>query len=179
MVVERARTVQRVAIFRGEDEPRLLERIQNLRLDVWGQLMGGAAAARRFGQGAHDDKAWHVVYMEDGMLIAAGRLLLADTPDQVPDACSFAPYLEQMQFPCGILNRLVVSPRYQGRRLAREITLERIRCARECGAREVWVEVQAQRVSAMQRYGFVEVGRSLDETVAGDWRILRRCFRRP
>jgi len=166
--------MQQVVVFKGEDAPALLERIEAFRLDMWGELIGARLAVKRFGLDSFDDKAWHIAYLEEDCLVASGRLIIATCQSGVPDLCSFRPYLGLMEYPIGILNRLLVDREYRGRGMGTSINRERIKLARDHGVTGLWVEVQAHRAPSMEQLGFFEVGPSLDESIVGDWRIMRR-----
>ncbi len=162
---------QRV-IFKGEDDPALLEQVEAFRLRVWGDLIGIRLAVKRFGLDSFDYQAWHIAYIEEDGLIASGRLIVATSQSSVPDLCSFRPYLDQMTYPIGILNRLVVDRMYRRQGMATSINRDRIKLAREHGVTSIWVEIQTNRVPSMERLGFFDVGPSLDKSVVGDWRIM-------
>jgi hypothetical protein len=166
--------IQQMVVFKGEDDPALLKRIEKLRLEVWGELVGARLAAKRFGLDSFDYKAWHIAYIDDSDLIASGRLIIATCESGVPDLCSFRPYLGHMEYPIGILNRLFVNRTCRGRGMATCINEARIKLAHDYGVTSIWVEVQLHRAPSMERLGFFDVGPSLDKSVVGDWRIMRR-----
>jgi predicted GNAT family N-acyltransferase len=169
-----APVMQQLVVFKGEDDPALLERIGEFRLDVWGELVGASLAVKRFGLDSFDYKAWHVAYLDEGGVIASGRLIITTCQPDVPDLCSFRPYLGLMEYPVGILNRLVVDRKYRGMGMATSINTDRIKLARDHGVTDLWVEIQAHRAPSMKQLGFCDVGPSLDESIIGDWRIMRR-----
>ena len=168
--------VMQQVVFKGEDDPALLKRIEAFRLHVWGELVGARRAAKRFGLDSFDYKAWHIAYIEEGGLVASGRLIIATCQSGVPDLCSFRPYLGLMEFPVGILNRLLVDPMYRRQGLATSINKDRIKLARDHGVAGLWVEIQSNRVLSMKRLGFFDIGPSLDKTIIGDWRIMCRSI---
>lgn len=163
-----------VLIFKGEERVAMLRQIEAFRLNVWRQLIGADAATARFATERFDYTGWHIVHRSRGEIIATGRLLVVDELEQVPDLCSFAPYVKRMDFPIGFLNRLVVHPMHRRKGLGRRVNSQRLELSERLGVREVWVEVQDNRVGSMQRLGFEEVGRSHDSTISGNWRILRK-----
>jgi len=169
-----APVVQQVVVFKGGGDPALLKRIEAFRLEEWGNLIGAKLALKRFGLDSFDHKAWHIAYLEEGGVIASGRLIIATCQSDVPDICSFKPYLGVMEYPVGILNRLLVDRMCRGRGLATGINMERIGLARDHGVADLWVEVQSYRVPAMEQLDFCDVGPSLDKSIIGDWRIMRR-----
>jgi predicted GNAT family N-acyltransferase len=168
-----APAVEQVLVFKGNEDPVLLKRIETLRLGVWNHLISSRLAVRRFGLDPFDYKAWHIAYLEKGSVIASGRLFIATRPYDMPDHCSFSPYHGLMRYPTGILNRLVVDRMYRGRNLATNINKDRIRLAREHGVTDLWVEVQSHRAPSLEQLGFSDVGPSLDKSIVGDWRIMR------
>ena len=161
-------------IFKGSDNINMLREIEKFRLTVWSRVIDTKAASSRFGIDQFDHDGWHVAYQDRGNIIASGRLIIASEQAAVPDRCSFGPYVERMQFPIGVLNRLVVHGEYSGNGLGMRLNVERLELAARQGAAEVWVEVQNSRVPSMQHLGFEEVGPSQDITIVGDWRIMRR-----
>jgi predicted GNAT family N-acyltransferase len=169
-----ASVIGQPVVFRGEDDPALLERIEALRLDVWGELIGAELAVKRFGLDPFDNKAWHIAYLEEGDVVASSRLIIASCQSDVPDLCSFGPYLDLMEYPIGVLNRLLVDRMYRGRGMAPSLIRARIRLAHEHGVTDLWAESQSHTVPSMEQHGFREVGPSLDKSVVGDWRIMRR-----
>ena len=171
---DRETGIRQMVVFKGEDDPALLQRIEKFRLEVWGELVGARLAAKRFGLDSFDYQAWHIAYIEDSDLIASGRLIIATCESGVPDLCSFRPYLDQMEYPIGILNRLFVNKVFRGRGMASSINKARIKLAHDHGINSIWVEVQLHRAPSMERLGFFDVGPSLDKSVVGDWRIMRR-----
>ena len=166
--------IQQPLVFRGRDDVTLLERIEVLRLGVWSEFISTTMAIRRFGLDPFDREAWHIVYLEGDNVIASGRLIIATCQSAVPDHCSFSNYHGLMSYPSGILNRLVVDRRYRRRGMANRINRDRIRLAEDNGVRDLWIEIQSDRLSAMEQLGFSDVGPSLDESVGGQWRIMRR-----
>lgn len=165
-------------LFKGSDNPGMLGQIEALRLYVWRRLIDTEVAYRRFAVDEFDNKAWHIAYLSEGRIIASGRVIIVAGKEDIPDLCSFAPYLEHMKLPIAVLNRLVVHPKHCRKGLGRQLYRDRIELASRKGVDDVWVEVQENRVGSMRRLGFKEVGPSQDKTIKGDWRIMRRSDRR-
>ena len=166
--------IEQPVVFKGEDDPALLKQIEALRLEVWGELVGTELAVKRFGLDPFDNKAWHVAYLDEGSVIASGRLIIATCQSDVPDLCSFGPYLDLMEYPTGFLNRLLVARMFRGRGMAPSLIRARIRLALEHGVTNLWAESQSHTVPSMEKHGFREVGPSLDKLIVGDWRVMRR-----
>lgn len=163
-------------VFKGAEDVEMLERIEIFRLDVWSRIIDREVANKRFKLDRFDYDGWHVVYLGNGTIIGCGRLIVAQAEPDVPDLCSFKPYLGNMQFPVGIMNRLVVGEIHSSRGIGNSINVARIDLARKHDASAVWVEIQVERLAAMERLGFVDKGPSLDKTIDGDWRIMcRNC----
>lgn len=161
-------------VFNGSDNPGMLREIEAFRFKVWKRLIDSHVASARFRIDRFDYEGWHVVYLDEGDIVASARLTIAADEAGVPDLCSFAPHVQQMSFPIGILNRLVVHWEHAGIGVGRRMNVDRIKLAARQGVSEVWVEVQTGRVASMQRLGFEELGPSQDTTITGDWRIMRR-----
>jgi len=174
VIQNEAPVIQKVVVFKGGEDPALLKRIEAFRLDGWSELITAKLAARRFGLDSFDYKAWHIAYFGEGGVIASGRLIIATHQSGVPDICSFRPYLGLMEYPIGMLNRLLVDRIYRGRGMATSINRDRIALARDHGVADLWVEIQSHRVASMEQLGFCDVGPSLDKSIIGDWRIMRR-----
>jgi len=159
-------------IFKGSDDAEALTEVESFRLDVWKEILGSEAASVRFGLDQFDYDGWHFLHIKAGHITGSGRLLIAESELEVPDLCSFKPYLEYMQYPMGIMNRLVVHKDYRGNGVAHNLNQQRISFACDRSVAEIWIEVQAQRCKPMERFGFEEIGPSLDKTIPGDWRIM-------
>jgi GNAT superfamily N-acetyltransferase len=151
----------------------LLAAIGALRLRVWGPIIGRNAASSRFGVDEHDANAWHSVVFEDGVLVAAGRLTIHRDLDNVPEWTSFGPYADQMRVPLGLAGRLVVHPGHERRGFAERIIVDRLEHATGHGLREVWGETRRNQVGGLTRHGYELVGSSSDQSVPGEWVILR------
>jgi predicted GNAT family N-acyltransferase len=163
-------------VFRGNERPDLLARIESLRLRQWSRLLGRAQSTRRFGLDRFDEQSWHVVYLDNNTAIASGRIHFCSAEDAVPDQVSFRPFLGRMVFPSGFFNRLVVDRRYRNRGLGGLIDKARIQLALESSQNGLWVEAESQRVPHLQRLGFVVIGASMDDSVAGEWHILHKTL---
>jgi len=137
-------------------------------------LISAKLAVKRFGLDSFDYKAWHIAYLEESGVIASGRLIIATCQSGVPDICSFRPYIDLMEYPIGILNRLLVDQMYREKSMATSINRDRIALARDHGVADLWVEIQSHRVPSLEKLGFCDVGPSLDKSIVGDWRIMRR-----
>lgn len=174
MVISQSQLAHEWFVFHGEDNPDLLKQIETFRVSTWSTSIGAEQAARRFGRDIFDERSWHIACFDKAELIACGRLSIAATESHIPDTCSFEPYYTTMDFPIGMLNRLVVHHRYRRAGLANRINRERLVLANFQGATDLWVEVRACRTRSMNRLGFVDVGPSLDKSVPGNWRIMRR-----
>lgn len=161
-------------VFRGDQQPELLQQVVDFRVRVWSTIETAPLAQRRFGIDSSDGRAWHIIYRQGASVIACGRLARVNRADDIPDRCSFGAYIESVELPAGILNRLVVDPAYQGQGLGTRINEDRIALARREGVVTLLVEVQEHRIKTMARHGFTELGPSGDTMVKGDWRIMLR-----
>jgi GNAT superfamily N-acetyltransferase len=162
-------TLRRV---RGNDGDGLTA-VGALRLEAWGQILGPGAAAARFGVDHHDAGAWHCLVLDEGVPVAAGRLTVHSSLDALPESTSFGPYLGQMRVPLGLASRLVVHPAHQRRGHAARIIVDRLALAAELDLLEVWGETRRHDVHGLTRHGYEPVGPSPDDSVPGEWVILR------
>jgi predicted GNAT family N-acyltransferase len=158
--------------FKGSDNPEALMQVESFRLDVWKEILDHEAASARFGLDQFDYESWHFLYLKAGNIIGCGRLIIAENEQEVPDLCSFKPYLDRMRYPMGVMNRLVVHRDYRGNGVAQNINQQRVSFSCERSVADIWIEVQAQRCQTMERFGFELMGPSLDKTIPGDWRIM-------
>ena len=140
-------------VFKGDDNIEVLKQVEALRLKVWSRLINQKTATTRFGLDRFDYEAWHVVFRDGKAIIGGGRLIVAADKQGVPDLCSFKPYLDCMEYPIGVMNRLLVHWMYQRKGIAEQINLKRIELARELGLSGIWVETRTSRVAPMQNLG--------------------------
>lgn len=160
-------------IFKGENDIGMLRQIEAFRLQVWNSLIDSEIASTRFSLDQFDYDGWHIAHINETDIIGCGRLIIANDESGVPDLCSFKPYAKSMSYPIGIMNRLVVNLTHAGKGIGRQLNIERIELARDQGVSEIWVEVQAPRVSSMERLGFRDMGPSQDTSIKGVWRIMQ------
>jgi len=164
--------VTRLTRVHGNDGD-VLTAVGSLRLEAWGRIIGRDAAEARFGVDHHDADAWHCLVLDDGALVAAGRLTVHASPDDLPESTSFGPYLGQMRVPFGLASRLVVHPAHQRRGHAARIIVDRLALAAELGLLEVWGETRRHQLHGLTRHGYEPVGPSSDHSVPGEWVVLR------
>ena len=158
--------------MRGNDGD-VLRTVSALRLEAWGRVLGHDAAAARFSVDHHDADAWHCLVFDESVPVAAGRLTVHSSVDDLPEMTSFGPYLEQMRVPLGLASRLVVHPAHQRRGHAARIIVDRLALAAELDLLEVWGEARRHKVHGLTRHGYEPIGPSPDDSVPGEWVILR------
>ncbi|MFL6241843.1 MAG: hypothetical protein ACJ73V_02315, partial [Acidimicrobiia bacterium] len=73
------------------DDGDVLTGVGALRLEAWGRIIGQDAAEARFGIDDHDAGAWHCLVLDDGALVAAGRLTVHPSLDDLPESTTFGP----------------------------------------------------------------------------------------
>jgi len=168
--------VKKKLVFKGNDNPGMLRRIEEFRLDVWRRIIDAEVAADRFCLDPFDYDGWHVVHLDQNEIIGSGRLIIAGDHSGVPDLCSFEPYTQHVSYPMGVMNRLVVHHEYTCNGVGGQLSLERIELAREQGVVDIWVEIQGPRMSSMEQMGFQDMGPSHDTAIEGVWRIMRRSI---
>jgi len=172
--------VKSTLILKGGDDVEMLRQIEAFRLEVWNRLVDSETAYTRFCLDRFDYDGWHIVLMNEANIIGSGRIIIASDESGVPDLCSFRPYAKSMNFPIGIMNRLVVHWQHANDGVGRQINLERVEIANNQGVSEVWVEIQVPRVASMEQLGFRDMGPSQDTSIVGVWRIMRKtislCF---
>ena len=164
-------------LFKGSDKPETLMQVESFRLDVWKEVLDHEAASARFSLDQFDYESWYFLHLKAGSIIGCGRLIIAENEQEVPDLCSFKPYLECMRYPMSVMNRLVVHRDYRGNGVAHTINQQRVTLAGERSVVDIWIEVQAHRCLTMERFGFEIMGPSLDKSIPGDWQIM--CNKAP
>jgi GNAT superfamily N-acetyltransferase len=106
-------------------------------------------------------------------VVAAARLTLHDAFDDLAEPTTFRPYREQMRLPLGLASRLVVHPDHRHKGFAARLIVDRLVLAAELGLVEVWGETRRPQVHGLVRHGYLPVGPSADDSVPGDWVVLR------
>ena len=164
-------------VFKGSENVLLLEKIERLRFDVWARLIDPETAETRFSLDQFDYEGWHVAYFDNDQVIASGRLMIATDGKSIPDLCSFEPYVRQMNFPIGVLNRLVVHWQHTKKGLGTSNLHDRIKLAASLDVRQVWLEEQNKGISLVSQLDFQEMGSSQDKSIKGDWRIMCKALK--
>jgi len=163
--------VSDVRVVHGRDEATI-SAVGPLRRQAWKTEIQVHLAADRFGIDDHDRRSWHFMISSADRLVAAGRLTVCKSLDDLPDETSFGPYRAQMTTPVGFAGRLVVDPSYRHRGLAERIIVARLDLARTLGLAQVWGETRRSDVDGLIPHGYVLRGDSLDCSVPGEWSIL-------
>ena len=144
-------------IFRLEavTNPQIIEQIYRLRVEAWRtnlELPGDVTAwSDRF-----DAEGRHWAFFDGDKPIAAGRLTISRDLKSVPDSAVYRDVLpDDLEGPIGALTRLVISPAYRGRGLARHLDNVRIGAARSAGCSCVigWTH-EKRRYMQLQTEGF-------------------------
>lgn len=163
-----------ITVFQGTENRSLLEQIEQHRIQVWRDIVGEDVAHTRFAIDSFDLTSWHVVACGvNAEIIGSARLIIASSPHNTPDLCSFGPYVPSIGYPAAFLNRLAVHPQHRHKGVTKLLNSKRHEIAFAQNAQEIWVEARADRKQSLSQLGYECVGGSADESVVGDWLIFR------
>jgi gamma-glutamylcyclotransferase (GGCT)/AIG2-like uncharacterized protein YtfP/predicted GNAT family N-acyltransferase len=155
--VKLARMTAPYAIREVEAEPRWLERIGRLRVDVW--RAEGAIDEARFRDGVwideFDARARHWIATDDaGQLVAAARLTQHPHLADSPDGYVWLDAGRKLPSPIANVAKLVVARGARRRGLASGFNRARIEAARMLGAATATVTASAANARLLARDGF-------------------------
>ena len=126
-----------------------------LRFEVWDGETELKAQIRERGLicDDHDAHARHWAAFNGDELVAAARVCIHESQQEIPDA----PVFGQMRLstPIASINRLVVKKQWRGQGIARQLDILRIQAAREGNAACVVVTTPVDRISSRQKHGFI------------------------
>jgi len=163
-----------IIVFKGAENRSLLEKIEQHRIQVWRDIVGADVAHTRFSIDSFDLTSWHVVVCGANIeIIGSARLIIASSPHNTPDLCSFGPYVPSIVYPAAFLNRLAVHAQHRHKGVTKLLNNKRHEIAFAQNAQEMWVEARADRKPSLAQIGYECVGTSADESVVGDWLIFR------
>jgi SAM-dependent methyltransferase len=149
---------QRQPVEIDPHDPVLLEQIGRLRVCAWATFK---EVATECWLDEFELSARHWVIFDNGQPIAAARLSIHQTLDDVPDASIYEGIFDQPPSgPIALFNRLVVHPAHRGAALSRLFDQVRIAAAIESGCRSVIVQTNSgpSRVAQLHALGFRDVG---------------------
>jgi GNAT superfamily N-acetyltransferase len=139
-----------------------LEEVFSLRANVWKveeEWLSDKPDAERL-RDTHEVSARHWVVRHQGSLVAAVRLSLHDTIEDLPDYCYLPKCLTiDVPPPIASLNRLVVDPGHRCQGLGTALDQFAVEMARRQGANAVLEIVPPYRVLGLCRRGFKVLGR--------------------
>jgi GNAT superfamily N-acetyltransferase len=142
-------------------DPGALEEIYAFRAAVWqsaGGLAPGAFPAGHW-RDAHDAAAMHwVVRGTDDRLLAAARLTLHPTLEEVPEAEEYLRYGLRLSGPIAAPARVVVCPSVQRLGLGRRLLDVQDRAARRSAARYAVRQASPAMIRLLRPRGWVVVG---------------------
>lgn len=143
-------------------DPEILRQIYRLRVDAW--IPNGIERENfphdEFRDDEDDEPGFqHWAVMNQGMVLAAGRVSIHPSIDDAPAGDLFR-YLEFPQIPpFAKINRLVVHPKARRHGLARKLDHVRLGIARDAGARTVlatWARPTGEaRYKMLEAQGFI------------------------
>lgn len=138
--------------------PDHMQEIGRLRIQAWRDEPGINTTffSRNAWIESIDHLAYHWVVMKNNLVVAAARMSIHTSLDDVPYA-NLLPDALRPQFSqrrIASINRLVVDPLFRGTGLARMLDQARLDMARRVGADVVLAQPQLTRLSALLKLGF-------------------------
>ncbi len=141
-------------------DPVLLEQIGRLRVWAWATVIERATELESWVD-AFDLEARHWVVYQGSDLVAAARMTIHQSLDDVPDAESYSGmFQEPPPAPIASLNRLVVHPSARRLGLSKALDVARLETAERLGCRSALLSTASgpNRVRQVQGWGFERVG---------------------
>lgn len=138
----------------------LLSAVGVLRVQAWEASMEQSTGMTEW-LDRFDATARHWVALEQGRPIAAARMSVHETLEELPDAESYAGlFPESLPGPIASLNRLVVHPEARRQGWSRHLDLVRLAAAEKLGCRYAILGTASgpHRVSQLVGWGFALVG---------------------
>lgn len=139
--------------------PEFLEQVWRLRPMAWRARMASFPDIVEW-RDDFDDCSDHWAIVEDGRVIAAARLTIRDSVEQLPHPELYRDLKIATSGPVASINRLVVDAAYGGQGLSRRLDLARLAYADAAGVTIILASTFAgqRRVSSLEALGFVERG---------------------
>ncbi len=138
-----------------------MDEIFRLRGFAWRSRLP-AFAAPAVWQDTEDSTCLHWAILHGGEVVAAARLCVAQSLEQVPDAEVYSGVFPALDGPVGSINRLVVHPAHAKRGLSEWLDRERMAHADAVGVQHVVAHTFAgmPRVAALCSVGFRVAGKA-------------------
>jgi N-acetylglutamate synthase-like GNAT family acetyltransferase len=140
------------------DQPPLLEDVFALRILAWRSQVGIPANISQW-KDELDGVSRHWAILRRSKPIAAARLSMHATIDDVPDAEVYAGMALDLPGPIASISRCVVHPDFRGRGLSDLLDAARLAAARQSGCRSVLaLTYDVRRQAKLEGHGFRFVG---------------------
>jgi predicted GNAT family N-acyltransferase len=143
-------------------DPATLEAIGRLRVIAWehdGERPKSASNCGDVWLDDHDNHACHWTVKKNGALVAAARVCLHSSGDELPDASYIGDFKQKIVFPAAFFNRLVVHPSARGMGLSGRLDKARLKFATEHGTVTAVVTASKQpRLQQLQAAGWNILG---------------------
>ena len=139
--------------------PAQMEQIFHLRGYAWQSRLPDFPAPARW-EDPEDNDCLHWAILHEGSVVAAARLSLVGSLEQVPNAEVYSHVLPQLTGTIGSINRLVVHPAHARRGLSQWLDQARLVWADAAGAAHVVAQTSAgiTRVATLLNLGFCVAG---------------------
>lgn len=147
----------------------LLEEIGRLRILAWrasGELPSFAPHTDTW-LDEHDIHALNFVVLFQGQPVAAARMCVHVSVQDLPDLASLSGYADLISTPVAAFTRLVVDPTFRGRGLSRQLDLVRLAAAQADGCRSaLGVTHVPTRMMQLAEMNFTNLGESRYRSVS-------------
>lgn len=157
--------------FLVQDQETLNQILYKLRIETWlamGVFKEGEFKPEDFVD-EHDNHAYHWAIKKDNKVIAAARMCVHNSLQELPDSECYKSITSEMKSPIASFNRLIVTPEYQRNGLGRSLDSSRINEALERNCKTILISAtQATRVNSLLAQGFTIIGKC-DEMSNSTW----------
>ena len=143
--------------FSGRSNSLLLDEIARLRVRVWratGFEMSPDFPADSLHEALDGDSLHYAIMDCDAGLVAASRLTICPSEDELPYPEWFRGLTERPKFPVAYIARLVVDPGHQGKGLGYYLDTVCIQAAKDLRASSVLCDIPDYRLDGLTRRGF-------------------------
>lgn len=145
-------------------ERAVLDRIFRLRVDAWREHVAVPDGMVEW-RDHHDEVGRHFAILCGDEPVAAARLTVHSSIEDLPEADAYRGILASNPVPVAAFSRCVVHPEYRGRGLARQLDLARLEAARVADVKRAVVHVHAQeRIPRLCNLGFAYGGEGARES---------------
>jgi predicted GNAT family N-acyltransferase len=147
--------------FLVQDQETLNEILYKLRIETWvsmGVFNEGEFKPEDFVD-EHDHHAFHWAIKDDSRIVAAARMCVHNSLNDLPDADSYENISSEIKTPIASFNRLVVTPDFQKNGISKMLDKVRIKKAVELECKTIMINVPQNRIKSLLVEGFEVLGK--------------------